>query len=388
MQSIRKRLAPALAAFATLVSPAALAETAIRGTADLNGTPTAVELRLDEAAGEIRFRPAYRSKDWMRLPLTYPSDVLPILADTRLQFLWAPIEAWAGEDLTRMRDRTVAATRAAWEQGSAGAKPSTAMEGSARKPIRAMLQHAEALAQAGRLAEALAILETQRARMPFKTLTERAEWGMVSQLVASVQNRMGDKDAAIVTLAQTGERLADTPFRLNASISRAAYLAEVGRYAEALELADATHAAFLENHKSAAGSHKSGQPVPGASLQFDWVRACALRGSGRKEEAAALMQRISAAEQPTHKRLVPPDNTDVLQTGHSCARDPEALTALWGSVLADLPIGASSIVVAQPAFHSEILHPPTLERARELFKVAAPMRILPARYTPALRYWQ
>jgi hypothetical protein len=381
MRSLHIKLASSLGTLSLLAAATALAEPPVRGTVDIGGTPALVELRLGKTAGELRIRPAGRSAGWERLPLTYPRDVLPLLADARLAFLWAPLETWAGDDLARMRDRTLASTRTAWETGSASARPSTAAEGSTRRPVRALLQYVEALGQAGRLSEARSLLEAQRARMPFKSDWDRVEWGMVSQTLAAVQSLTGDRAAAIHTLAETSQRLADTPYRLNALISQASELAEDGRHAEALELVDGTRAAFL-------ATQKPGEPVPGALLQFDWVRACALHGLGRTAEAATLVQGIAAAEQPTHKRLMPPPNLDLQVRAYSCSHDAAALAALWTQDLAAPAIGSSTFIAAQPAFRDTALHAETVKRARASFAPASPIRILPDRYAAALRQWQ
>ena len=381
MRRILGTVMASLCALAFLSGTTATADKPIRGRVDLNGILMSVELRIDDTDGELWLRPADRSGSWERLPLTYPADVLPLLADARLAFLWAPLEAWAGDDLARMRDRAVATTHTAWERGAASVSPSTAAEGSTRRRVRALLQYAEALGQAGRVAEARGLLEAQRARMPFKSDWDRAEWGMVSQMLASVQSLMGDRAGAIARLAETAQRLADTPYRLNALISQAYELADTGRHAEALDLADATRAAFLT-------TQRAGQPVPGALLQFDAIRACALHGLDRTAEATALLQGIAAADQPTHKRLVPPPNLDLQVRAHACTRDAPALAALWNRDLAAPAIGSSTLIAAQPAFRDPALHPLTLDRARTSFKYPSPFRVLPDRYAAALRRWQ
>lgn len=353
----------------------------VRGTADINGVATVVELRTANVIGTLRHRPAAGPAAWTTITLDGPSKLLPLLADTRLSFLWAPLEAWAGQDLTGLRDAAVTVTQRAWQAGTPIRAPDSPVQGIGRPRTRALVQYADALRRAGRFTDAVALLEAERARMPLKGNWDRLEWAAVSSMLATSIGGAGDRARELVLLRESDETLGDSPYRLNLRISLAARLAEAARYDEALALSESTRAAFLLGAKGT-------EPVPGAVLQFDWVKACALHGLGRAGEAAAVMAGIAVAAQPEHRRLAPPRNRDVEERGYLCARDDAALASLWTRDLARVPIGSDTLMIAQPHYLSVYFDQPTIDRARGRFAGGAPMRVLPERYHGALRGWR
>ena len=366
-----------------LSAPAA-AEQA-KGVATIDGVPTEVEFRTINDTARLRYRPIDGRTGWMTLLLDEPKDVLPLLADDRLPFLWAPIERWAGDDLVRLRDIWVERTRQAWLAGKPVAGTDYAQWSGESPQTRALLQYAFALATAGRDEAAARLLADARQpldRGPDDTRWQALDWSAVTLGLSTVLRLGGDRQGSIAILREGIAALADSPYRLNAEATLATTLAEIGQYDEALRLIEQSRAAFLTGHKRV-------EPAPGAMRLFDMIRACALHGLGRHDEAAALTRSIAAAEQPAAQgRIVPPANRDVEERAFLCERDAPALAALWSRDLAHLPIASTALLFAQPAARTLAFDQPTIDRARALFHSAPPMRVLPPRYDAALRGWR
>ncbi|MEH3098661.1 hypothetical protein [Sphingomonas adhaesiva] len=370
-----------LVAWIVAILPAIAGADTMREVVSIDGAETAVELRLDDGIGELRYRPRGGREAWRTVPLDTLAPIVAVLADQRLAPLWPVLERWAGPDLTLARDAMLTRTKASWEQRRASTRAAQPSQGAVRKPIRALLQYAVALQDAGRFAEAAALLRAQRDLQPVKSEWDRSEWITLSINLANVMAGAGDREGAIAVLEQASVRLKGSPYAINADLNRAAMLAEGGRYEAALSAVEAAVAAF-------AGASGHGAEVPGARLQFDWIRACALRGLGREAEAATLMASFRSAATPMQGRFAPPADRDVEERGWACLRDPAALAALWQRDLTAPAIGSLTFVTAQPAMQSLGYDPATLDRARRLLGTPAPLRLLPDRYAPALRAWQ
>ena len=73
----------AIGIVAMIGMPAAAAET-VRGTAQIDGVDSAVELQTGEGIGELRYRPLAGAARWETVPLDTLAPVIAILADRRL----------------------------------------------------------------------------------------------------------------------------------------------------------------------------------------------------------------------------------------------------------------------------------------------------------------
>lgn len=166
-------------------------------------------------------------------------------------------------------------------------------------------------------------------------------------------------------------------------VTLAAHLAERGRSKGALATIEQVRALFTE-------SDGLGRPVPGALLQIDWIRACALSGEGRIEEARALMTAVRSAaqtESPKDMAFVPTRRYVLLVRAAACARDHEAMTRTMSRELDDPPLGSRALVMIQPSFAGPVFDKATLDQARAQVPPGPAWRILPARYRPALAHW-
>ncbi|KAK0349768.1 hypothetical protein LTR94_031760, partial [Friedmanniomyces endolithicus] len=121
----------AIGIVAMIGMPAAAAET-VRGTAQIDGVDSAIELQTGEGIGELRYRPLAGAARWETVPLDTLAPVSAILADRRLAFLHDAITRWGGEDVSPLRDAMIARTRAAWEKGRAGTRAAQPAQGAVR----------------------------------------------------------------------------------------------------------------------------------------------------------------------------------------------------------------------------------------------------------------
>jgi tetratricopeptide (TPR) repeat protein len=375
----------AIGMVATIAMPAVSAQAVsaetVRGTAQIAGVDSAVELRTGEGIGDVRYRPLAGGAAWTSVPLDTLAPVIGILADQRLAFLHEAITRWAGDDLSVLRDAMIARTRAAWEAGRAGARAGQPSQGAVRTRTRALLQYATALRDAGRWPEAIALLRQERDANPLKGEWDRSEWSSVSLAIAGAQAEQGRLDDAVATLDDAAARLDASPYAINADLQAASMLAMAGRYEAASRHFDRAERAFAPLAKRA-------QVVPGAMVQFDTVSACVLHGLGRTAEAATLLARIDQAAAPESRRYAPPPNRVLLERAAICMKDATALADVWRRDVERLPVGSTMLVTAQPGYRQPYDDAATLERARALLGAVPPLRILPDQYRAALDSWR
>jgi hypothetical protein len=365
---------------AALAAAPTVAET-VKGRADIAGVSTIVELQTGSDEAVLRHRPADNSVGWTRYPIRVVDDAVPILPDMRLAFLWPALEQGAGADLTGLRDRSLASTRAAWAARKPGLAGKTVPELSVRPPVLAAMQYAAALASAGSQREAADLLESQIAAIDLKRERDAVEISMLAAIAASYRRADDDPQSAIRLLRSATERLGTSPYALNTQLSLAALLAETGAFHQALDIGDAARARFQ-------GTLPKGTAVANALPQFDWVRACALAGLGRLEEARATMAAVEQAVQVDARRVRLPQVRDHEYRGHVCMGNADALAAAWKRDAAGPSIGSVTFTLAQPGARLWREAEPVLSAARGQFGLPAPIGALPDRYRPALRNWR
>ena len=150
--------------------------------------------------------------------------------------------------------------------------------------------------------------------------------------------RAGQRDQAIreldVHLMRFGPK---NDYVLNLQINRAAYLAQSGRFKEALDAIDAAGAAY-----ATSGSGK----VRGSDRNFAWVRACALNGLGRRDEAAADFVRFGEAQTRPGRRVVLQRDESIRIRGYLCMGDEDALAREL--IAAAPPLASGALLMLQP----------------------------------------
>lgn len=311
--------------------------------------------------------------------------LLGLLADRRVAPLWSALIDWAGLGAERLRDRKINEARRAFEEGREVTPASTA-DSSSRPKARALLQLATALNRGGEHDEALALLIANRPATPGKDDWDRNEWVALTVRIATSYAEAGELDRAVATL-RDGEATmrGEQSFTINFKINRAAYLAEMGRAAEALALIDAAEAKFKRNKGS-------GDPVPASDREFSWIRACALHRLGRVAEAeteASAM--LHADERPTDPQFVLKPTSQIVVRYARCIDDPKLAAQVLASEVRDRLVGARAFVLLQPkreaalganAFFARVRREPAMIAA-----LGDRFRELPDVLVPALNRW-
>lgn len=196
-----------------------------------------------------------------------PADGVTLLIDRRYAPIWPAVEAWAGGDLSAQRAALIASARAAFTLDPAPA---------------ARLHYADALAATGSRAEAIGLVGDW-----LDTLAEPGEDAYYRAMAASKLGRWlsesGRADVAVARMRAELQKLPkDEPARGNI----------VPNLANIMLLAhDAAGALALLDRETPAAKDMESPSTVGI---FVTLRACALEGLGRHEQAVALLRRVQS----------------------------------------------------------------------------------------------
>lgn len=345
---------------------------------------TFVELLIDGDDAALRTRVAGASRP-RYLILTYPADALMLLADRRLEFLWAPLTDWTGPSLERMRARMIRRFRSAMETARPDAPSANTSESTVRPRVRALLQYARMLDLTGHGADAEEMLRGQLSTMRFKQGGgwRGIEWSSVATAIAVSRVLRDDRAGAIAEYATMERAMGRSPYTVNAIVNRAASLAMDGQYVSALATVDQAWARYLKENQ--------GDKVPGSERQFAWIRACALSGLGRDADAR-VQERVLRDDRELYDDhfVIEPDN-DLLVRSAKCRRDGAEVARLIGRDLRR--VGRSqALILLQPAYRARGADVAIIDavRADPALKAAAAthVRVLPPEMTAALNGWK
>jgi|GEM_PF-3430966 len=323
-------------------------------------------------------------------PLTVQSAVR-LLADPRAKSMWEPIIRWGEADLSVLRDRRIAAARIAAEGAGVLPLPTQTSEAIVGPRVRAVLQLAEALSGGGKIEEAIDLLRRTRGNAPPGADIDRATeyLSLTLRLASAVRLRDGNGKAA-VRILEEARPLLDPVYGLNMDVNRAAMLAQDGRHAEALALIEAAEADFRNRSSEEFGSDRA--RVPGSLRQFRWIRACALHGLGRTDEARTTFAQVVAAPEPGEAAWVAASNLQIRLRARNCMGDVEGLV---DEFIAQLDGGLPGQLVfewVQPGALLPLVAPATVAAVRAHPRLIAAMagrvRLLPPELTPALNDWR
>ena len=301
-------------------------------------------------------------------PLSTPSEVLRVLADRRLAFMWPALEAWAGPGLEPMRARMLADAQARFRNGAPRPAQGTA-ESSVRPATRALLQLASELDGAGRTAEAIALLRDRLAKPPGKGDWQQSEFAMISLRLATIHYGRGNMAGAIEALQAAGQGLPESRYSLNFDVNRASYLVQGGQYAAGLELIDRTLARYAGElgEKWTPGEDQ----VPGSMREFALIRACALKGLDRRQEAKAELDALLSAPEPSDPVFVLTNNATLRFRALLCQRDVEALASFVADALNGPAVADGLMLWLQRDFETPHLEPALVQAVRAHPKVTA-----------------
>lgn len=323
------------------------------------------------------------------LPLDSPNNLFRALADRRLAEFWPAIEKWAGPNIGRLRLTMVDHARRSYEAGG-NRWPSNTTEAVVRGKVRGLLNYTSILSQTGQDVAALQLLLAARKDMLLSKDWQRIEWVAVTTRIAWLQHRLGLIDTALATLEDGANRLGTTNqdfYALNLEINRAAILAETGHYAEALALIERTDARFGAAPQKSKGG---GQKVEGSDRHFAWIRACALHGLGRTEEADREIARISG--KPIVDRAFRQESDQqILTRAAFCMRDTAMLKRVDLAILADESWDSEYPSYLQPEYRDPLRDETVAAAVRNDAEVQAAFakrwRILPPSIIEGLSGW-
>lgn len=317
------------------------------------------------------------------LPIQNVSDVLRVLADRRLDFMWPALIEWGGPDLEKLRQRAVATATKRFQEKTA-LPPRTPSESSVRAPTRAVLQLADALDRAGRRGEAIALLRRNVDQGPRRSDWGRAEYSVVVAQLARMLLVDNQIAASIAVLEVGSQKLAKSHYALNVQITLALILAQSGAYARALEALDRTEDAFDASAPNMAADYH----LPGSDRHFAMIRSCALRGVGRADEAERELSKVLNAPEPRDRSWVLLKNSTVAYHALLCTGDVERLAVFMADRLQAPGVAQWVLLELQPEYEAPAMYQRIVEavRAHPAVKVAASqrMRVLPAELVPAL----
>jgi len=317
-----------------------------------------------------------------RLPIETPNDALAILADSEMERLWGPLLDRAGADLVKLRDGMLARAEQGWRQGLAFRRSRNAVESlSVDQGVHSLLIYAQALNSAGREDQAIGLLRQWLAESA--GAADTYDVTLVAMRLAAIHSSRGDLDATLAALMAGRAAVArDKDYRVNIDINRAAFLAEGRRYAEALNVHDQALKDF----------GKSGLNLAGSLLQFAWIRACALKGLGRPDEAErAMASTRESADVLFHRGAILPPSAEVRLRGYLCLGDKDGLVReLAANAAQDYALNGWLLLLQHGRRHprQQELWQAVRADPRVVQAYAGRLRQLPPELIPALNRWR
>lgn len=357
------------------------------------GKPANAELLIHGAAAAVQLAAPARAPTPV-IFITTPAEALAVLADVRLAPLWPALLDWAGADLVRLREMRIETAARAYNREIAAPPATTTSDSLVTPRTRAFATFAVALAQSGRLEAAMKLIDQRIADAEVTGDAARDRFDEMQLVVrrARLQFETGEAAGAIAALDDATKAYAsETEYLLNLDVNKASYLAYAGRYAEALTLIEGAEAKFRATEET-PDEYKVG----GSGRQFAWIRACALHGLGRRDEAARVFAPIlRATREPVDDSAALELNDSIRARGLSCMGDAEGLAGLlFDALSASDAFASTSYVWLQPARvrrgQSEARRT-VYARARRDPRLAGLLegrfRELPPIFSPALNNW-
>lgn len=332
---------------------------------------------LEWPAGERYGEPSF-------VPLETSSAVLIFMADRRYEFLGTPLTAWTGADLDPFRERLRRKAEAlSLRKGSTFALSSAEMVASGR--LAELIRLTAIYLDIGERERAQAVMEQYLATArPRGGNDQRTiDWVLAKARLATILQTRDKTDEALSQFGEIQRVAGRSVNSVNGAINHAAMLAEVGRYGEALQTIDAAWAFF---------SRKAGdEAIAGSERQFAWIRACALNGLGRSDEATATYETLRGSGRVHDTHFIVQTKESIEWRAHWCIRrDGDLKRFLLDELRSERPTLA--VLALQPAYRGSAENPALLAKMRadpELRAAyAARMRELPAAMVPALNKYR
>lgn len=385
---IRAAMAPVMLIVLAVLTTAraqAAEPQAVRSTILSGKGPLTVELVIDKRERATLRATGADGKKVKEIKLVTPAEVLPLLVDRRLAFLWPTLTNWAGPSLERLSARVLADSDAAFARGKKAYGNDVLPYWSGKAGAR--YERVLLLLQTGRAEQGLALLQQTVAKWtPQNSWDCDEQGGLINSLAGRLAER-GRVDEADRLLAAAPQTLGPGSHLLSAMTSRGLILAHSGRYQEALTAADAASQAYEAYAKSIGGMLRT---IPGSERYFAAIRGCALAGLGRTAEAqAALVPVLGAREPGSLLHEVPETNNEIRLRTYACLRDRPAFAREIVANIESDPIAPIGLVLMQPDVNSGYIDPALLNATRSDPQVVAALssivRSLPSEFVPLLR---
>lgn len=317
-------------------------------------------------------------------PLESPFGILMFLADRRYEFLWTPLTAWTGAELALLRERL----RRKAESLTLGKRSFTAVDSAesvASGRLSDLIRLSDIYTDLGERELAQAVIENYlAAARPRGGNDQRtSDWVIAKVQLANILRAREKTDEAVLHFDDIQRVAGRSVNSVNGAINHAAMLAEVGRYGESLQKIDDAWSFF--SRKAGAGA------IAGSERQFAWIRACALNGLGRSEEAVAAYQTLRRSGRVRDKNFITPDKDAIEWRAHWCMRrEADLKRFLLEELRSERPTLA--VLALQPAYHGKPENAALLEKMRADPEIRAAFtarsRELPAVMSPALNNYR
>ncbi|MDB5738227.1 MAG: hypothetical protein JWO65_1895 [Sphingomonas bacterium] len=309
---------------------------AVRGQVNYNGRPVTAELLTDDATA-IYILQTRDAKGMDGQMIDTPSKALALLADRNTAFLWPALTAWVGQDMGALRDRMLTRARTIYEDGGRGRarQVSGAMAGNR---VAATLNYASALVDAGRRDDAVALVRISFDLLRTEPKHDDFDLSMLGMRLERMLQYYQPDALPGIDAALDAAIPASSPYYVNLEINRADIRASAGQYADALALLD----------RAERGFHSSKRyNISGTGSEFSAIRACALNGLGRIEEARTLLDGL-----PDARAKTPAFNesaSTIRWRTLICMKDVAGVARMMRSELADDTLVSISTLQLQPA---------------------------------------
>lgn len=332
---------------------------------------------LEWPVGERYGEPRY-------VPLEGSSAVLAYLADRRYEFLWPQLTAWTGADLAPFRERLNRKAEALSLQTGSSLSISPA-ESVASGRVSELIRLTAIYLDIGERGQAQAVMEKYlaaarpRGGKGQKTLN----WVLAKARLATILQSIEKTDEALAQFDDIQRVAGRSIDSVNGAVNHAAMLAEVGRYGQALQTIEAAWAFFARE----AGE----EAITGSERQFAWIRACALNGLGRQDEATATYETLRESGRVTDRDFIVDSKESIEWRAHWCMRrDDDLKRFLLAELRSERPTGA--VLALQPSYRGSMESPALLAKMRADPEIraaaAARMRELPVAMVPALNKYR
>lgn len=324
--------------------------------------------------------------DIVQVPMTIALAKM-IITNKLYRPLHKQIMEWGGVGFEKMRIRTA---EKAFPQ-SIGSNNLLSMQ-SGNNSIT--LSKNKDFRELGYIDRALALLNPVLARYPGtkKRLSGSAQWEWTSFTLAKAGTlmRQGRLDEVVLLYKDfESQPLIAQDLKANTSVNLAAYLAEAGRYEEALsalDLAETAHGAAVPSYDNVK--------ISGSDREFMWIRACALHGMGKRDEAKLLTDKLYVMPDQAASYLASMTPTSFIKLRLAfCIEDSDALASLvQQSHIKNSPLPSYATVFLQQGYQFDYVdRSALLQRVRDdprLRDVLAQVEQVAPEQMPAINVWR